>query len=114
MEIEISTSKEKIEYYFPSCPMVNTISLAMPDIITVTALVKGFGSGDWLINAINQTKSEMISEESKLIDEAIKELVCAKKFIKEKYPIRYKFAYIKTIMKNPIKTLIAKWLLRSK
>jgi len=50
----------------------------------------------------------------KLIREAELEIKKAKELLKEKYPKEYKREYQYVLIKNPFKTLLAKWLLRSK
>jgi hypothetical protein len=114
MTIDVTTSEDNQDYFIGNIPLINTCKLNASHILTIGSLGKEFGGGIWLYESIRLSKLEMDNCDKRLIREAEEEIKKAKEFLKVNYPIKYKLSYYKVILKNPIKTLIAKWLLRSK
>lgn len=112
MKIEVKIGDSKVDWHVGSIGMKHLILLSTYNISTLPKFAKSIGSGEWMDKATNEVISEMDNCEKKLIIEIELELKKAKDFMKKKYPIRYKLSYWKVIIKNPIKALIAKWLVK--
>jgi hypothetical protein len=114
MILDVSIQQHDQEYFIGKIALIEDITLKTEDIRVLPQFIKGLGNGQWLETATRQTVSEMDNCTKKLIRESEAELVKAKRFLKENYPIRYRLSFVKVILKNPFKTLIAKCLLSSK
>lgn len=112
-EIEITTGKGS-EWFLGKIQLKDRLWFNLEGTLRLKAFCLQFGPGEWIDQAINLSKQEQDNCEKKAIRKAESEVLKAKQFLKNNYPVRYKWAYYKVILKNPLKTLIAKWLLRSK
>lgn len=114
MNINVTIQENNSEYELGHISLINNVPLLLSDLSIVLSLIKANGGGEWLDNATIFAYDKMDNCTKKLIREAEAELIKAKKFMKDNYPTKYKWSFIKLILKNPIKTVIAKCLLKSK
>lgn len=114
MNIDVTISDNNQEYFLGNTSLDGYCKMWATDMKMLPAFHKELDSNDWLKKATDEVRSEMDNCTKKLIREAELEIKKAKEFLKEKYPKEYKRQYQYVLIKNPFKTLLAKWLLRSK
>lgn len=112
MIINVTRQENNSVFEIGNISMIGYIGLKAKYLSIIHACIINFGAGEWLEISRRLAISELDNCTKIIISEAEAELKKAKEFIKKTYPIRYKWSYYKIIIKNPVKTIIAKCLLK--
>lgn len=115
MTIDVSIQQAKQQYCIGDIGMIALMDMKFTEINALVQFANGLGTGHWLDEATHlAVRGDIDNCTKQLIKEVKEELKKAKALQKQKYPWRYRWAFIKTIIRYPFKTLHALWLLKSK
>ncbi len=105
VDITLADEKNNFDTHF-HLPIESTTMLHVSSLANVINIVSSDAiKGDWLKMSNTQALSMMDNEMTDLVKEINEELKKSKLLMKEKFPIRTKIEFIKTILRKPTTVL---------
>lgn len=111
INVTIQEADNEQEFVIGHIFIIDRLQMHMEELTNLRLYTKAFGTGYWLSEATIHVASMMDNCTKKIIRELEAEIRRSTLLLKEHFPTRYKIEYYKVIIKNPLKTLLAKWLL---